>query len=158
MKRFLAFVFAFLLLLSPAVLAHSGGTDANGGHYDRSTGKYHYHHGYPAHQHYDMNGDGVVDCPYNFDDQTGRNSGGSSTKQRATPAPAVKPTQTPRPTPTPKPKETKTSNTGAMIALSVAAVPIGAITLAAVCWPVSALVHAIVDRHSGKGKKGGDGK
>lgn len=29
---------------------------------------------------------------------------------------------------------------------------------AAVCWPVSALVHAIVDRHSGKGKKGGDGK
>lgn len=127
MKRFLAFV----LLLSPAVLAHSGRTDANGGHYD-------------------MDGDGVVDCPYNFDDQTGRNSGGSSTKQRAT--------QTPRPTPTPKPKETKTSNTGAMIALCVAAVPIGAITLAAVCWPVSALVHAIVDRHSGKGKKGGDGK
>ena len=38
MKRFLAFVFAFLLLLSPAVLAHSGGTDANGGHYDRSPG------------------------------------------------------------------------------------------------------------------------
>ena len=152
MKRFLAFVFAFLLLLSPAVLAHSGGTDANGGHYDRSTGEYHYHHGYPAHQHYDMNGDGVVDCPYNFDDQTGRKSGESSTKQRETPAPAT------RPTPTPKPKETKTSNTGAMIALCVAAVPIGAITLAAVCWPVSALVHAIVDRHSGKGKKGGDGK
>lgn len=158
MKRFLAFVFAFLLLISPAALAHSGGTDANGGHYDRSTGEYHYHHGYPEHQHYDMNGDGVVDCPYNFDDQTGRKSGGSSTKQRATPAPAVKPTQTPRQTPTPKPKETKTSNTGAMIALCVAAVPIGAITLAAVCWPVSALVRAIVDRHSGKGKKGGDGK
>ena len=31
MKRFLAFVFAFLLLLYPAVLAHSGGTDANTG-------------------------------------------------------------------------------------------------------------------------------
>lgn len=48
MKRFLAFLLAFLLLLSPAVLAHSGRTDANGGHYDRSTGEYHYHHGYPA--------------------------------------------------------------------------------------------------------------
>ena len=141
-----------IILISLTAYAHPGRTDANGGHYDRSTGEYHYHHGYPAHQHYDMNGDGVVDCPYNFYDQTGRKSGGSSTKQRATPAPAA------RPTPTPKPKETKTSNTGAMIALSVAAVPIGAITLAAVCWPVSALVHAIVDRHSGKGKKGGDGK
>ena len=42
-------------------LAHSGGTDSNGGHYDRSTGEYHYHHGYPAHQHIN----GV--CPYEDD-------------------------------------------------------------------------------------------
>lgn len=38
--------------------AHSGRTDANGGHYDHSTGEYHYHHGYPAHQH----PNGI--CPY----------------------------------------------------------------------------------------------
>jgi len=44
--------------------AHSGGTDENGGHYDHSTGEYHYHHGYPAHQH--PNGK----CPYAFDDNT----------------------------------------------------------------------------------------
>lgn len=49
----------FLLFLLPVVaLAHSGGTDSKGGHYDRSTGQYHYHHGYSAHQH----PNGV--CPY----------------------------------------------------------------------------------------------
>lgn len=52
--------------------AHPGRTDANGGHYDSSTGEYHYHHGYPAHQHTN----GI--CPYDFDDQTGWNSGTSS--------------------------------------------------------------------------------
>lgn len=55
-----------------SVLAHPGRTDGNGGHWDRSTGEYHYHHGYPAHQHTD----GV--CPYDFDDKTGENSGTSS--------------------------------------------------------------------------------
>ena len=44
-----------------AVFAHPGKTDSNGGHFDRSTGEYHYHHGYPAHQH--ENGT----CPYDFD-------------------------------------------------------------------------------------------
>lgn len=58
--------------LSLSAYAHSGKTDANGGHYDRSTGEYHYHHGYPAHQH--INGT----CPYDFDDRTGWNSGSSS--------------------------------------------------------------------------------
>lgn len=43
-----------------AVFAHPGKTDSSGGHYDRSTGEYHYHHGYPAHQH--DNGT----CPYDF--------------------------------------------------------------------------------------------
>lgn len=49
--------------------AHSGGTDSKGGHYNRSTGEYHYHHGYSAHQHKDMDGDGKLDCPYEFDDK-----------------------------------------------------------------------------------------
>lgn len=90
-KQLLAFLLAFLLLLSPTVLAHSGKTDANGGHYDRSTGEYHYHHGYPAHQHYDMDGDGVADCPYDFDDKTdhsSRSDSGSSHALQSTPRPS----------------------------------------------------------------------
>lgn len=90
-KQLLAFLLAFLLLLSPTVLAHSGKTDANGGHYDRSTGEYHYHHGYPAHQHYDMDGDGVADCPYDFDDKTdhsSRSDSGSSYDVQSTPRPS----------------------------------------------------------------------
>lgn len=62
------------------VSAHPGKTDSSGGHYDHSTGEYHYHHGYSAHSHYDVDGDGVMDCPYNFDDQTGINSGSPSSR------------------------------------------------------------------------------
>lgn len=69
MKK-LVFVFLILLLVLPAS-AHSGKTDSQGGHYDHSTGEYHFHHGYPAHQH--INGT----CPYDFDDRTGENSGSS---------------------------------------------------------------------------------
>lgn len=69
MKRILP---AFLCVVMCTVLAfaHSGRTDGDGGHYDHSSGEYHYHHGYPAHQHED----GV--CPYGFDNQTRHNSGG----------------------------------------------------------------------------------
>ena len=56
------------------VAAHSGRTDEAGGHYDRSTGEYHYHHGYSEHQHYDMDEDGIVDCPYEFNDNTNTNN------------------------------------------------------------------------------------
>jgi len=48
----------FVLILPFSVSAHSGGTDENGGHYDKGTGAYHYHHGYSAHQHVGGN------CPY----------------------------------------------------------------------------------------------
>ena len=68
-----AIIFIACLLLS--VSAHSGRTDSEGGHVDKSTGEYHYHHGYPAHDHYDMDGDGDIDCPYDFDDQTNKNTG-----------------------------------------------------------------------------------
>lgn len=44
--------------------AHSGKTDYQGGHHDNINGGYHYHHGYPEHQH--INGE----CPYDMDDQT----------------------------------------------------------------------------------------
>lgn len=72
MKRKIFLVLVFLLLLTSLASAHKGRTDANGGHYDYSTGEYHYHHGYPAHQHTN----GI--CPYDFDDQTDHNSGGTS--------------------------------------------------------------------------------
>lgn len=52
--------------------AHPGSTDAYGGHYDHSDGSYHYHHGYPAHNH-----DGGI-CPYQYNDQTRTTSGASS--------------------------------------------------------------------------------
>lgn len=58
MKKKIIAALCLTLLLIPAAGAHSGRTDANGGHWDNSTGEYHYHHGYPAHQHEN----GV--CPY----------------------------------------------------------------------------------------------
>lgn len=60
-KIFLACVVILLVTLCFALpaFAHPGRTDSYGGHVDRSTGEYHYHHGYPAHKH-----PGGV-CPYN---------------------------------------------------------------------------------------------
>lgn len=75
MKKILLLFLCLLLLSSCSVAyAHTGGTDSSGGHYNRSTREYHYHHGYSAHQHEDMDGDGVLDCPYNFVDATDHDS------------------------------------------------------------------------------------
>ncbi len=76
-KKMCCFALTLLLLAAPAS-AHSGRSDSSGGHYDRATGEYHYHHGYPAHQHEN----GI--CPYDFDDRTGENSGGSGSGSSAT--------------------------------------------------------------------------
>ena len=70
-RVFVAIVIVTVCLCLP-ISAHSGRTDGKGGHYDRSTGEYHYHHGYPAHQH-----PGGV-CPYEHDDKTDHNSGSYS--------------------------------------------------------------------------------
>lgn len=80
MKKYLAFlcVLALLFFSSSTVMAHPGRTDFSGGHTDHSTGEYHYHHGFSAHQHEDIDGDGILDCPYEFVDKTGENSGTSS--------------------------------------------------------------------------------
>lgn len=78
-RRTLLLLCCCLFLLFPfSASAHPGRTDANGGHYDSSTGEYHYHHGYPAHQHTN----GV--CPYDFDNKTGQNSGSSSSSSKST--------------------------------------------------------------------------
>lgn len=60
------------------VNAHPGKTDGSGGHTDHNTGEYHYHHGYPEHDHYDMDGDGSIDCPYDFQDKTDHSSDGNN--------------------------------------------------------------------------------
>ena len=60
MKKSTIFLLVSILCLffTFSAAAHSGKTDSKGGHYDHSTGEYHYHHGYPPHNHY--NGE----CPY----------------------------------------------------------------------------------------------
>ena len=70
------------LISQVQIFAHSGRTDSNGKHYDSSTGEYHFHHGYAAHQHTDLNDDGIPDCPYDFDDKTGESSGSSSSSSQ----------------------------------------------------------------------------
>ena len=75
MKKILKLLIAAVLLISSVTImayAHSGGTDANGGHYDKSTGEYHYHHGYPAHKHTGGR------CPYDYYDNTDSGNGYSS--------------------------------------------------------------------------------
>ena len=55
-------LFCFLLATFTSLLfAHSGGTDSSGGHYNRSTGSYHYHNsGYSSSSSYSGN----CPCPY----------------------------------------------------------------------------------------------
>lgn len=110
MRKLLVFLLVFVVLPFSA-LAHSGGTDSMGGHYNRSTGEYHFHHGYSEHQHTGGK------CPY---DKSGRtnwptakpdlyasssSSSSSSSKysksvisyaSRATPRPTIQPTAVPR--------------------------------------------------------------
>lgn len=108
MTRFLSLMFALYFLITP-VFAHPGRTDSAGGHYDRSTGEYHYHHGYSAHQHYDMDGDGIPDCPYNFKDTTNHSSGSSSSySYTTTPATFATVPTTSSPRATTAPQETTT--------------------------------------------------
>lgn len=77
-------IVSMVALFASISFLHGGRTDAQGGHYDRSTGEYHFHHGYPAHDHYDIDGDGTVDCPYRFDDNTiHKNPNSSGNKDNA---------------------------------------------------------------------------
>ena len=69
MARKMVLAICCVLLCLSTAAAHPGGTDAEGGHYDRSTGEYHYHHGYPAHQHIDG------ECLYRFVDNTDETPG-----------------------------------------------------------------------------------
>lgn len=77
MKRLLSFVLFLLIFIFSytTIFAHSGRTDGNGGHYD-DDGDYHYHHGFPAHDHPGGK------CPYEDDEpyyKANGNSNGSTT-------------------------------------------------------------------------------
>lgn len=73
---FIVVLFFLIISCSTTLYAHPGRTDSNGGHRNSSTGEYHYHHGYSAHQH----DNGI--CPYDFDNKTNHPdvSGKSSSK------------------------------------------------------------------------------
>lgn len=73
MKKAIVLIAALLFaVLSVTCFAHSGRTDANGGHWDNSAGEYHYHHGHPAHDH-----PGGV-CPYSADYGKSQNENGGN--------------------------------------------------------------------------------
>ncbi len=75
MKRLCSLLLCAAMLAAPlSALAHSGRTDANGGHYNRKTGEYHYHNGGTNQQ---------------------SSSSSSGAKGAATEAPAPKPTTDP---------------------------------------------------------------
>lgn len=88
MKKLLCFCLSLLILSAVVAYAHNGRTDYKGGHYDSETSEYHYHHGYPAHNH--VNGE----CPYDFKNRVVSNSSSVSV---STPAPSAVPTQTQKP-------------------------------------------------------------
>lgn len=94
--RSLLVCLCIIMLLSVTVYAHPGRTDGNGGHTNHNTGEYHYHHGYSAHDHYDMDDDGKIDCPYAFDDKTSHDPSDSyPTKPSYTQPEATQPTTAP---------------------------------------------------------------
>lgn len=76
-KIFMLIILCTIFISFPltTIYAHRGRTDSSGGHYDRSTGEYHYHHGYSAHQH----PNGI--CPYfNTNNNDTKTSNSSSSK------------------------------------------------------------------------------
>lgn len=120
LKRIIVLI-VLLFLLPSTAFAHSGGTDANGGHYVGGTDEYHYHHGYPAHDH----PNGV--CPYDFDDRTGQSSGSSGSGKTTSALPT--------PTPTPKPEKKEPSllaKIGAFLLCTLFGFPI----VYLVCWGI----------------------
>ena len=80
MKRyiFIGLVVSILFVTCIVAVAHSGRTDANGGHWNRSTGEYHYHHGYSAHDH----PNGV--CPYEQPNTTTKPNTNTSNSNQTT--------------------------------------------------------------------------
>jgi hypothetical protein len=73
MKKFISIIISLTILITPIIgLAHSGRTDAYGGHHDYNNasglGSYHYHHGMGPHLH-----PGGI-CPYSVKSYSYSNS------------------------------------------------------------------------------------
>lgn len=123
MRKLAVFLVLLVLCVTPAS-AHPGRTDSQGGHYDRSTGEYHWHHGMSAHQHYDMDGDGILDCPYSFKSTTTTTSPNIYTTTVTT-APATLParaaTSSASPSTSTPAKTTEKGGNGSMIGWIVSA-------------------------------------
>ena len=110
-RKLLSVMICFILVFSfsTTALAHPGRTDANGGHYDRSTGIYHYH-----------NGGGSSSSRSSSSSSSNKKSKSTKSKKKSTTSnrsnttivytlePTRKPTPRPTPTPTPTPKPTAT--------------------------------------------------
>ena len=121
MRRYFSFLVALFLFTWPMLaFAHSGGTDSMGGHYDNSTGKYHFHHGHSAHQH--ENGR----CPY---DKSGRTDWPTAKPDRKTQTPKpysyssssrYSPIVTVRPTSIPKQESDGAESDGTLQSVGIA--------------------------------------
>ncbi len=91
MKKLFTIILSFALILSSVTLsmAHSGGTDSQGGHKDNKNasglGSYHYHHGYGPHLH-----PGGV-CPYSASTTTSTTTT-TTTAKPTLPSGVTKPT------------------------------------------------------------------
>lgn len=156
MRRWIAMLIciASLSALTITASAHSGRTDSKGGHWNRSTGEYHYHHGYSAHQHKDMDGDGKLDCPYEFNNKT-------STQQKiSVDVPSLpkssgsgytKPTETVKPTePVKSVKNQNTANDGVITFLLFVTIleSIVIVGLAFSCRNKNYEIYTMRQRHS----------
>ena len=86
MKKIYIFILSLIIICcsSSLVLAHSGRTDTNGGHFNRDTGDYHYHHGLPEHDH----PDGV--CPYESNNEESSSNTTTETETSESPSNFVK--------------------------------------------------------------------
>ena len=107
----MAFLIVTLLFAAPAAYAHPGGLDGMGGHYDNSTGIYHFHHGFSAHHHpngvcpYDSSRTYPTDKPSrstqtsrpNYSSKSSISANVSRSASAATRVPTVKPSATPSP-------------------------------------------------------------
>ena len=141
-----------MLIFAVQAGAHAGGTDANGGH--SSPDGYHYHHGYPAHDH--INGKCPYDPNYKTSSQNGStsNNSGGSTKPKETEATTKVKTDT-----TVKPKSSTTAKSNIIDSIDniyfyVVLYLISAIILFSISkmlWPVAADLgfgkkhHALAD-------------
>lgn len=85
-KFYLITLLLTIIMLSSSTMAHPGRTDANGGHYNRKTGEYHYHNG--GHS---SGSSGSSSSSSSYGSSRYKSSGGGSSASQ-TPEPAPKPT------------------------------------------------------------------